>query len=1246
SHGALQVLGTPEYSVVFRSFRDDSVGGNDDGPSPGAAKADWGGMVFRDDSDYESRGIFLNYVNHADIQHGGGKLFGTNTAYAPIHMVTARPTISHNYIHGNADSAMSANPNSFDDEIPGNRNPQLMRIGPDVHDNLLADNTINGLFVRIATVAGDPGRPLDILQVSARFDDTDITHVIKENLHIAGNPGGALYDASAGKVVARESGRLAIDPGVVVKLGNARIELERGSSHLIAEGSPGHSVVFTSVLDDRFGAGGTIDSLNDGVSQPQKGNWGGLFFSHTTRGSIDYALVAYAGGETAIEGSYAHFAPVEIQQANVRVTNSTFESNADGAEGSPRNGRLDNAGSTIFVRGAQPIIVKNVFRNNDGPVLDINVNALNAQSVQDAGRSTGLANRFADFDDNYGPLVRLNRMDQSSTNGINGMVIRGGDLTTESIWDDTDIVHVLYDEIVVGAFNHDTYSGLRLESGAGESLVVKLSGDDAGFTATGERLDIQDRIGGALHVVGQPGFPVILTSINDCSAGAGLTPDGRPQIETIPGTCGTIITTDSAPYADIVVVIDESSSMGPQQLFTTTMIPQLDAALIAAGIGDGTQGINQYGLVGFNAAGGAHDGGHAHLLNGSLWGTSDEYVVAAGTLVQQIGLLDGYEGLDFALANYNFRTDAAKFVILITDTDRERIRSSSTFDSLLAQFRGGDVILETIVDAEFKDGAGSLALALDYEGNAYIADGSGSYVVTGGGYVSDWNVGGGFGGGGFGGGGPDGTLDEYINLGFATQGFSGDINQIEVGGLVTESFSKAIADSIVVQAGNEATGTAGDWRGIELLQYSNDRNVGVLNEVEPTFTGGQDLNGSLTTAQPLGVLASGDRDDAGNPDNDETGGSENFRLGFEVLGTISPDDPADRDLYSFDAKAGDRIWIDLDRTGSALDSVVELLDVTGNVLASSNDSWNETGTANELEQNVFLDGDWYTLNHYDAGFSVVLPGTVGETTRYLVRVRSNSAELNNSVATNVQFHHNPGLADTITLASGNFVTDHGFAPGMSLQIIGSDSNDGFYLIAGVSGSTITLAMGEELVSESAQVGTTLYGNPSSGQYQLQVRMRQIDEEPGSTIRYADIRFATTGILVEGLPYRSNLTGEAAETENNNGFGSADILGNLLESDRVVSSVAGNLSSAGDVDWYTFNVDLQQIQSIAGVSASNSSAWPFVFDLDYADGLVRTNSTVAVYRQVADQVQLVYVGRESNVEDDRATIQQQDLLDNG
>ncbi|MDP6717798.1 MAG: matrixin family metalloprotease, partial [Pirellulaceae bacterium] len=82
SRAALQVLGTPVQEVFFNSFNNDALGiGQVTVPTTPKA-GDWGGISFREDVDreqgrflYEQEGIFLNYVNHADIQYGGGSVF-------------------------------------------------------------------------------------------------------------------------------------------------------------------------------------------------------------------------------------------------------------------------------------------------------------------------------------------------------------------------------------------------------------------------------------------------------------------------------------------------------------------------------------------------------------------------------------------------------------------------------------------------------------------------------------------------------------------------------------------------------------------------------------------------------------------------------------------------------------------------------------------------------------------------------------------------------------------------------------------------------------------------------------------------------------------------------------------------------------------------------------------------------------------------------------------------------------------
>ncbi len=524
SGGAIQVLGTPTLPVYLRSYHDDQAGGDSDGNGPSANGGDYGGIVLRDDSDLEASGVFLSTINHADIRHGGGKGTPAGTrVFSPIDINDARPTITFNTITDAAKAAVSASPNSFDDS--------LGRIGPDILGNYLRGNTDNGLFVGIPT---DLGSSVQKMTVSGRFDDTDITHILTESLIIVGNPGGPIREN--GVLKARPSGRLMIDPGTVIKLREARIESERGAATLIAEGTANSPIIFTSVADSRYGGSGVFQT-NSGSGTPAAGNWGGLFFSEATRGSLDHTVIAFGGGvvptaATASGGSDS-FNAVEIHQADVRIANSLITDNADGNASGDRFGRGNNEAAAIYVRGAQPILVDNQIVGNAGPAININADALQFETQVDRGRSIGAVARYSQFDDNRGPLIRLNQLDDNTINGLN---VRGEELSTQSVWDDSDIVHVLNGEITVG--NHHTYSGLRLQSNVSESLVVKVKGAPSGFTATGKPLDIVDRIGGTIQVIGLPGYPVVITHFADDSVGAGFTPDGHLMTDTNNGGGG------------------------------------------------------------------------------------------------------------------------------------------------------------------------------------------------------------------------------------------------------------------------------------------------------------------------------------------------------------------------------------------------------------------------------------------------------------------------------------------------------------------------------------------------------------------------------------------------------------------------------------------------------------------------------------------------------------------------------------
>ena len=503
--------------------------------------------------------------------------------------------------------------------------------------------------------------------------------------------------------------------------------------------------------------------------------------------------------------------------------------------------------------------------------------------------------------------------------GVGGVLVRGQEITVESVWDDTDMTHILLDEIIVDNFHSET--GLQLRSKPDESLIVKLQGSSAGFTATGTKIDIDDRIGGVVQILGQPNFPVILTSLGDDTVGA---------------------STD---------------------------------------------------ILGFD----------------------------------------------------------------VTDTN--------------------------------------------------------------------------------------------LN-------------------------------------GSASEPRAGDWRSLEFLPLSHDRNVAVFVESESVNTKGLDKNGIVDDALYLGFLAPNFAISTPTVTNtsesaQEKSGSENKRLGFEVHGAIAFDSPSDVDIYAFNGYAGSEVWIDVDKTSSSLDAMVELLDASGEVvLARSLDSQRDAldfasivEGALPLEKDGYRGGDFYTRNPRDPGFRVILPGVEGEDTRYFIRVRSQPT----------------------------------------------------------AGATLP----EHLTTMSSNDDADVQAGKTSGTYELRARLKQRDDKPGSTVQFADIRYPTIGIDVQGLPSHSPLTGENGEnqTDDNDTFEQAHELGNLLASDRGTISVAGEISEESDIDWYKFDVDYVPEQDGPG-------NWATMFDIDYADGF-RGDLTLSVFDAAGT---LIFVGRDSDIADDQPGENQENDFD--
>ena len=1067
-----------------------------------------------------------------------------------------------------------------------------------VTSNVVA-NTLNGLFVRTQDSVTQASQSL---AVDAVWTATDMPYVLSDNLMLQGNPGGALDDT------ARQSARLDILPGVTVKLNSARIETQTGAN-LIAEGTASQPIVFTSLRDNGYGGGGTFATDGIGTSTSASanlaapGDWAGLYFSPTSIGSLDYTFVAYAGGKSTVNGNSDSFDAVEIHQATVRIADSTIENNASGLATGSRGDLEGNDAAAIYVLGAQPVVVNNVFENNDGATISINADSLTSAIVPDWGRSTGSIDRFTQFDTNDGPLVRLNKIGNTLNHvAINGMLVRPGTLDTPSVWDDTDIVHVVEGPIVVP--NVDTTGGLKLESSSSASLVVKLSGQNAGFTATGTPLDITNRVGGSVQVLGMPDHPVILTALTDSTAGAGLTPDGRTQYDSNNTGVGGNVNTSGIPTFP---------PSGKQlAVTTTTTAATLVNAMLLRPLATGVT-ITSSSLVSANPIQqGTYANGDGVPLQipqmGTILTTGNAQIPDQNTSPDWTGAWNGPGDPRLsALIGGTATNDANELTINFTVDPNSGIKSGkfefqfgseeypdfvgSPFNDILAGFINGDQTTNFIHDS--KGNLVSINSAFfNLDNSVNPATGKSPYNIEYNGLTS-------------------GLVASFPvqpganTLTIAIADASDDL--YDSGVLMTDlHFSTQSVGAGGVTAGGAS---AGAWNGITLDQYSNDNNVATVNETEPAYTGGVNSNGTPTTAQPLGQLAP-----------NLTSGDDNQRLGFVVNGTISPDAPSDTDVYSFQAQPGTQVWMSLGNTSPGLDSVLELVDANGTVLARSNDASQEALNPSLLT----------TAPPTGTGF----PGN-------LAQPLAGSTLLNGNYDP-----ANPGLSDT--LYSPGSLAD----PGQRNLESTNQHDPGFRVILPVPSGGSASGTDQYFVrvrSLGANINN-LQGGQSSGAYQLTIGLQEAPLPPGSTVQYADIRYATNGITVQGLPDHSPLiatsgqatnpasTTDASAATQPNPLPTAQNLGNLLATDQNNISVSGSLTPSANnaslstqVDWYTFSVNYNLVQLLQGSTAADKT-FAAMFDIDYADGLQRANTTISVYNSAG---QLIYIGRNSNVADDQS-----------
>lgn len=227
----------------------------------------------------------------------------------------------------------------------------------------------------------------------------------------------------------------------------------------------------------------------------------------------------------------------------------------------------------------------------------------------------------------------------------------------------------------------------------------------------------------------------------------------------------------AAPHADVVVLMDESGSMSGEQAWMRSVIPALDAGLVAEGLTN-----NLFGLVGFgssSATAPAPSYLRSFNIGGAPMGNSADWLTASNGLKVTGSVEDGWAAIDMAV-DYSLRNTAARNFILVTDEDRDNTNNSLNYDLVLQQLKDSKILLNAVVANTFRCGDGSAALGV-IGSTGYKADGAGGFTTCSGAIAV----------------GSGAIKTQYVDLALASGGGAWNLSILRTGGNNALSFTNA-----------------------------------------------------------------------------------------------------------------------------------------------------------------------------------------------------------------------------------------------------------------------------------------------------------------------------------------------------------------------------------------------------------------------------------------------------------------------
>ncbi|MCA9228958.1 MAG: choice-of-anchor L domain-containing protein, partial [Planctomycetales bacterium] len=419
-----------------------------------------------------------------------------------------------------------------------------------------------------------------------------------------------------------------------------------------------------------------------------------------------------------------------------------------------------------------------------------------------------------------------------------------------------------------------------------------------------------------MHLIGQPRFPVVLTAIADDTVGAGLRPDGMPQ-------------TDTNNDGDFREMVDGGGIFCPPATGTALTVTgtTIDGdALRDAMLGDGIIPVGNATYIGGATSSGFFQNGNAiGMACGIVLSTGDadtasgpnlsdsSSAVSSGLPDAQLDALYTTNTQDTTSLEFQFISQGGNlFFNYVFASEEYNEFANSTFNDVFAFFLDGvniALIPGTTTPVTINNINGGNPLGTNpMNPQLYNNNDPGDA----GGFLAEFGY--------------DGFTDV---LTATTLNLSPGVHTIRL--VVSDVTDTAFDSAVFLQMGSfsdeppAAPPAPGAWDGVTLDTYSHDRNIATVAEAESRSGQVPGANANPLTAQYIGELAP-----------NEKGGDESRRLGFTVHGLLSQ--PGDVDTYSFKAAAGTEVWLDIDRTGMGLDSVVELVTADGLIQALSNDS--------------------------------------------------------------------------------------------------------------------------------------------------------------------------------------------------------------------------------------------------------------------------------------------------------------------